>query len=552
VPEQSEIARLQAAAEAGDAEACNELGVCYRFGEGVPLDLAKAATLLSRAAEQGHVLATFNLGTLYLRGMGVEQDADRARELFQAAAEAGEARALNSLGNLCEDGNGMLQDDTEAARYYQLAAAQGHARAMVNLGALHEQGRGVAKDPQRALEFYQAAADLGSADGQNNLGVLYLGGIGVPRDQAKARLLFQAAADQGNALGHFNLGQVLRIGQGMAPDLGQALKHYRLAAEMGHKGAKAALQELEKPVRSLRPLGWLILLAAFAYPIGSWLTFSGPYRFFARLQLQLFDAFLPSWTVLGLLMASGALAALIIHRLPGALDERDSCDPDWFHRLLDRLWQFRFSDYALICLLIVAPFVILKLWDGLTAGALSQSAVSQIAAGSVPESRYVEIAGIPRFDWSRSTGAETLRSPVLAYGLFPLVSPGWKRGESIFVFVETFETSLGDIRAAFHPENDFQAQGGFDGRQRHERDANGVAMVRLRGLLHENALSGPMEEQLREAGLAIAKPYYVLDHTSSPEDELIEAGFLMMAWVGGLVLLGLICAYVRFQSRKSN
>jgi hypothetical protein len=328
------------------------------------------------------------------------------------------------------------------------------------------------------------------------LGALYLGGIGVPRDQAKARLLFQAAVKQGSALGHFNLGQVLRFGQGTAPDLGQALKHYRQAAEVGHKGAKAALQELEKPVWCLRPLGWLILLAAFAYPLGSWLTYSGPYRVLVRLQLQLFDAFLPTWTVLGLLMASGVLAALMIHRLPGTLGERDHSDPDWFQRLLDRLMQLRFFDYALICLLIVAPFVIHKLWDGLTAGALSQSAVSQIAAGSVPESRYVEIAGIPRFDWGRSFGVETPRSPVLAYGLFPLVSPGWKRGENIFVFVETYETSVDDIRAALHPENDFQAQGGFDGRQRHEHDANGVAMVRLQGLLHENALSGPMEETL--------------------------------------------------------
>ena len=50
---------LRKDAEAGDAVAQNNLGICYYKGSGVEKDVAQAVTWWHRAAEQGHAEAQF-------------------------------------------------------------------------------------------------------------------------------------------------------------------------------------------------------------------------------------------------------------------------------------------------------------------------------------------------------------------------------------------------------------------------------------------------------------------------------------------------------------
>lgn len=398
----------------------------------------------------------------------------------------------------------------------------------------------------------RTAVEQGNAEAQCDLGILYYGGKGVSKDLALARQLFEAAAVQGLAIASFNLGRIYHFGQGTGIDFKRAMKHYRRAARQGHEGAKAQLRELKRPVKSLSPRGWAIVLAALIFPIAAAATYSAPYRWLVWLQLQLFDAFIPTWTVLVLLMATLSLAGVLVNKLPGTQCMRPGYNPDWYHRLTFRLRNRpRFVDYAVICLLILYVFVIgpllqpMKLWDGLTAGPLVQSELTQIVLGKAPQSRYVDLAGIPRFDLGSSYGIETLRSPVLVRSLFPLVEPGWKSGKTIFVFVDTYENNLHQILTAYRPSNDYEALVGINSRERHEHDANGVAMVRVKGLLRENGLSSLAEKQLREAGLRIAQPYYVLDHTLSPENAWYLTRMIVLVLIFGLVMSAFFAAAVR-------
>jgi TPR repeat protein len=57
---------LHAAAEQGDAEAQNSLGVFYSFGIGVDRDEREAVKWFLKAAEQGHSDAQHRLGQAYL------------------------------------------------------------------------------------------------------------------------------------------------------------------------------------------------------------------------------------------------------------------------------------------------------------------------------------------------------------------------------------------------------------------------------------------------------------------------------------------------------
>jgi hypothetical protein len=78
--------RLMEAAEAGDPQACYELGLAYRTGSPArPRDDLSAAIWFRKAAEAGHQLAMVALSDAYLGGHGLPRD---PREAARWAKEA--------------------------------------------------------------------------------------------------------------------------------------------------------------------------------------------------------------------------------------------------------------------------------------------------------------------------------------------------------------------------------------------------------------------------------------------------------------------------------
>ena len=92
------VRQLRQAAERGDAEAQNNLGVSYDHGDGIAKDDAEAVRWYRLAAEQGHAKAQNNLGTMYKFGVGVPKDAVAAVRWYRLAAEQGHAKAQYNLG----------------------------------------------------------------------------------------------------------------------------------------------------------------------------------------------------------------------------------------------------------------------------------------------------------------------------------------------------------------------------------------------------------------------------------------------------------------------
>jgi TPR repeat protein len=75
----ADVNALTSAANAGDVNAQLELGLAYLNGDGVDMDLPKAADLLEKAARQGNSTAQYELGTLiFFGGDGVAQDKVKA------------------------------------------------------------------------------------------------------------------------------------------------------------------------------------------------------------------------------------------------------------------------------------------------------------------------------------------------------------------------------------------------------------------------------------------------------------------------------------------
>jgi TPR repeat protein len=92
--------RLWGLAHQGNAAAQFDLAQLYRFGKGIPADLALAFGWYAKAAAQGHGYAQYNLGVMYEYGQGTPRDLAEARAWYgRAAAQniAGSEAAVQRL-----------------------------------------------------------------------------------------------------------------------------------------------------------------------------------------------------------------------------------------------------------------------------------------------------------------------------------------------------------------------------------------------------------------------------------------------------------------------
>jgi uncharacterized protein len=192
------ITKLQAAAEAGNAEAQSMLAQAYTSGtQGLPQDFGKALAWNEKAAAQGNARAFLNLGIMYRNGSGVAKDRALAITYFAQAEKAGDMKAPRYLGLIAED----TGDLTKAATFYQEGATRGDITSQFYLGRAYELGKGVTQDYTQALSWYSKSAERGdhvASDGMMGLASLYERGLGVAQNRQKAITLYQQAASTGN------------------------------------------------------------------------------------------------------------------------------------------------------------------------------------------------------------------------------------------------------------------------------------------------------------------------------------------------------------------
>lgn len=153
------------AAEAGDAEAQNNVGVIFEGGRGTEPNYEAAAIWYQKAADQDHAGAQFNLGSLYERGLGVPVDKLRALNLYRqswglaedsliyqsaAAQEMGELRAaLEKEIAEKDDSIALLQ---KQVKEQQDQLARQRARPNADVAELNRQIEGL----QRMISNFEA------------------------------------------------------------------------------------------------------------------------------------------------------------------------------------------------------------------------------------------------------------------------------------------------------------------------------------------------------------------------------------------------------------
>ncbi|MBR6031632.1 MAG: sel1 repeat family protein [Bacteroidaceae bacterium] len=177
---------FQSAAEKGDAEAQNQLGVMYSRGQGTEKDDAKAVELYQKSAEQGYAIAQCNLGFRYRDGNGVQKDSQKAFEFFLKAAEGGYASAQNEVAWMLYTGEDVPQDLPKAFEWAQKAVEQGNSFGYGTLGEMYYKGKGVAEDKVKAFELYLKGGELEDRESMRMLSIMYKNGEGTQKDKKKA------------------------------------------------------------------------------------------------------------------------------------------------------------------------------------------------------------------------------------------------------------------------------------------------------------------------------------------------------------------------------
>ena len=133
------LAVMEAAASAGSDDAHASLAEIYFLGlydpESKP-DFEKALPHVEASAKAGNPSATNMLGVMYREGHAVAVDLKKAEALFREAARKGNFKAQSNLGLLLDPSSKKRSRRIEAVAWLSLAADQGEPLAVYKMNEL--------------------------------------------------------------------------------------------------------------------------------------------------------------------------------------------------------------------------------------------------------------------------------------------------------------------------------------------------------------------------------------------------------------------------------
>jgi TPR repeat protein len=252
-PEPAPPADVLARAEAGDAEAANEVGIWYANNHPAS---QKVEVWFRRAADAGLPRAQHNMGVLTMR----LERRDEALRWFRLAVAGGWRNSHFALGSLLEE----LGDRDGAVDAFKVGAQQDCALSQDALGelALNEE----TEESYKVARYWsEKAAEQGNANAQARLGTIFHEGLGVPRDPEHARWWFLQAVKQNHAGAQAMLGVATHLGIGIDANRFEAMRLLMLSAAQGNEMAKAYLPRVNAeltPDEKVRIEQWIAGIGA--------------------------------------------------------------------------------------------------------------------------------------------------------------------------------------------------------------------------------------------------------------------------------------------------
>jgi TPR repeat protein len=187
--------RLERAATAGFAEACDKLGKEFQESE----EFDKALQWHDKAIELGHAGSMRSKGYLLMVGRGADKDAKAAYALALRAAERGDAFAMINVAVYSDRGWGIEADKKKAQQWLAKAAESGHWAGPIEKGMAHYMGAyGYEMDAKAGEREWRAAHALRIREVLDFLARFHAEGTGVSKDGKRAAHFAEAAFVQGS------------------------------------------------------------------------------------------------------------------------------------------------------------------------------------------------------------------------------------------------------------------------------------------------------------------------------------------------------------------
>ena len=159
--EEEYIERLKKRAEGDDAVAIYQLACNYQHGQyGLRQNIGKAMKLSLRAGELGCAEAYYNVGILYRTGKDVEMDVKKAKYYYELAAMGGDAQARHNIGILEEIAGNM----NIALKHWMIAVGAGSDESLTGIRQLYVKGYATKDDFEKALRSHKEAKDEMKSD----------------------------------------------------------------------------------------------------------------------------------------------------------------------------------------------------------------------------------------------------------------------------------------------------------------------------------------------------------------------------------------------------
>lgn len=242
---------LKQRAQAGDAEAQNELGRLLQDDQ----KYGEAVKWFRRAAKQGLSDAQVNMGFFYTYGLGVEKDFKEAFRWYALAAAQGDSYGEVSLGTCYLNGDGVPRDWTAAMKWFLRSFNHGNeaedaGMAANGIGLIYEMRphKDEKADSVEAFRWYLKGAELGLSVAKANTCRVAAQGLGgmAPAYQEALKWCLQLAEsdDNDNVYGQTGMGNLYEDGHGVPQDFKIAADWYKRAAEHGDTEAQVKLATL--------------------------------------------------------------------------------------------------------------------------------------------------------------------------------------------------------------------------------------------------------------------------------------------------------------------
>ncbi|CAF1355338.1 unnamed protein product [Didymodactylos carnosus] len=219
----------------GVIEAENSLGVTYRDGAGVDIDLVKATHYFRKSAEHGCPEGQNNFATALKTGSGVKKNNVSARAWYAKAAEQGIAEAEENYADGQPDAFRKLQElERNTGKPEALFRNTDDPNLLFLHGSNYTRGEGnFPQDYERAEQCYRKAAESGQhANAELALAQLLLQHF---KRNSEGFQFMRRAAEKGHSLAQFYLGKLYAFGHGCERNEDAARRWLKRASIQGLK-----------------------------------------------------------------------------------------------------------------------------------------------------------------------------------------------------------------------------------------------------------------------------------------------------------------------------